>query len=675
MVPVEEVRLCWPAMPPRRLLLLLTILLLMEAPSVARADDEHEARMRAELEAMAPEALDAYDRGWAARESGDYAAALAAYEEVHRLAPEFSHALRRMCLAELELDRIEAGRAHCREAAALADIPSNQVALARALLTTKGTEPSREALSEAERLLARAVAAEPNEAYVHGERCNYALLSEHYESLGDCSSRLIELEPDSPFGYYFRSLYFGFQEDVLEAERQLDEAESRGMPPKAVAHLRGVISEAMPVHLTAWKWTKALGVPWVLGLVALMLLGFALSALTMANAKRSAGVASAKVSGLDALLRKVYAAVLWMCCAYYYLSLPLVVLMVLGAAGGVIYGFLVVGHVPIKLLVLVLIVAFVSVGAVLKGLLATFTRQIDEDPGEMLNLAEHPRLRSALVEVARKVGTRPVDNVYLDVDATIAVMERGGVFGQMRGRSERCLLLGVAALDGMKVGELKAILAHEYGHFQNEDTAGGGFALAVRRSMITMAISLAQSGAAAWYNPAWLFFRGFYWVFMRVSQGASRLQEILADRWAALAYGSDTFVRGLRHAIRRAVEFDAHVGASFKDVMEKKCAVQNLYTYAPTEAGEVSELEQTIEEVWTRPPNALDSHPCPKDRETWVRAMNVAAPDDPQAGEEAWSLLSDREAIQLRMTGMVRENVLLNHGVDIHRPGGGEVEA
>ena len=54
---------------------------------------------------------------------------------------------------------------------------------------------------------------------------------------------------------------------------------------------------------------------------------------------------------------------------------------------------------------------------------------------------------------------------------------------QLRGRAERCLILGVGVLEGLKIGPFKAVLAHEYGHFTNKDTAGGGFALAVRRSL------------------------------------------------------------------------------------------------------------------------------------------------------------------------------------------------
>lgn len=619
---------------------------------------------------MQPEAVEAFDRGTAARLADDFTAVLAAYEQVHQLAPQFSHALRRMCHAEERLDRIEAARQHCREALALADIPENQVALANVLLTSeKGTAPAEANVVEAARLLTRAEAADPSSAYVHLARCRLAMLRNSQEDLGDCSARLIAIEPEQPIGYYFRAIYFASTEDLLEAEAQLDAAESRGLPPETTARFRAALAEATPIHLVAWTWVQRIGIPWAVGLALLAILGFGLSAATLASAKRTSGLASAQVSGGSAVLRKLYAIVLWLACAYYYLSLPLVLLMIVAGGGGVIYGFLALGRIPVKLVVLIAIIALSSMGAVFKALRATFARGGDEDPGERIDLAEHPRLEAVLREVAEKIGTRPVDRVFLDVDATIAVFERGGIYDQMRQRSERCLLLGIAALDGMKLGELKAILAHEYGHFKNEDTAGGGFALAVRRSMLTMAIGLAQSGAATWYNPAWLFFRAFYWLFMRISQGASRLQEILADRWAALAYGSDAFVRGLRHVIRRAVEFDAHLQASFADVVERKLALHNLYTHEPTADPEHPKaLEEAVEEAWAREPSAFDSHPCPRDREEWVRAMNAGEPNEADAGDEAWALFSDREAIQTKMTSAVRDRVLINHGLDIHAP-------
>jgi Zn-dependent protease with chaperone function len=288
----------------------------------------------------------------------------------------------------------------------------------------------------------------------------------------------------------------------------------------------------------------------------------------------------------------------------------------------------------------------------------------DEDPGLRLESDKQPRLRAALNEVAGRVGTRAVDQVYLTPGTDIAVMERGGMLRQLRGASERCLILGAGVLDGMKVGEFKAVLAHEYGHFSNLDTAGGGFALAVRRSVLVMTMSLMQSGAAAWYNPAWWFVRGFHRVFLRISQGASRLQEVLADRWAAFAYGSQPFERGLRHVIERSVRFDAHVAATLREVIANQRGLANLYTYEPGKPTGPADIERAVQAALFAKPSPYDSHPAPADRLAWVQALG--APPTASAAEDAaevWTLMAGREDLEKQMTYRVRENIFQAHGV------------
>jgi peptidase M48-like protein len=290
----------------------------------------------------------------------------------------------------------------------------------------------------------------------------------------------------------------------------------------------------------------------------------------------------------------------------------------------------------------------------------------DDEPGTRLDLARHPKLGTLLGEVAAAVGTGSVDVVYLTPGTDIAVMERGGMLRQLTRRSARCLILGVGVLDGMRVGPFKAILAHEFGHLSNQDTAGGGFALAVRRSLITMAHHLAASGAAAWYNPAWLFLNGFYRLFLRISQGASRLQEVLADRWAGSIYGAEAFEQGLRHVIERSVRFDAYLGATLKEVVETKAALANLYQHRPATPPAVADIDAAVEVALNRPPSPYDSHPSPVARFRWVRALpSQGARSSPGDDAEVWSLFDDRTATEVAMTEVVRKNVNARYGVDI----------
>ncbi len=207
-----------------------------------------------------------------------------------------------------------------------------------------------------------------------------------------------------------------------------------------------------------------------------------------------------------------------------------------------------------------------TIGAVLKSL---FVRSPDVDPGEKLAWEKAPKLRALLDRVAATIGTRPVDSVYLTPGTDLAVLERGGIRARWAGTSERCLILGVGVLEGFGVRPFMSVLAHEHGHFSESRHCRRrpASALGDDAACMTMGIALARGGAATWYNPAWLFFRAYFAVFLRISQGASRLQEVLADRRAIFTYGSAAFREGYTHVIRRSVAFDAHANATLNEVI------------------------------------------------------------------------------------------------------------
>jgi Zn-dependent protease with chaperone function len=248
----------------------------------------------------------------------------------------------------------------------------------------------------------------------------------------------------------------------------------------------------------------------------------------------------------------------------------------------------------------------------------------------------------------------------------IGVMERTGLLRTLLRRpSERRLLLGVGVFDGMKQVQLRSILAHEYGHYRNQDTAGGGFALAVRRSLKSLVIRLAKSGVASLFNPVWWFVRAVSAMYLAISQGASRLQEVLADRWAVRAYGSAAFAAGYRHIVERTVEMEHDLDATIREVVENRWPLSNVYDYDPQAKRSPEELAAAIEKELNKQPDVYDSHPASRQRIAWAERLAVARDPQPDDNAPVWDLFPDGEKLERDMTAIVREQIRVDHGVII----------
>jgi Zn-dependent protease with chaperone function len=249
-----------------------------------------------------------------------------------------------------------------------------------------------------------------------------------------------------------------------------------------------------------------------------------------------------------------------------------------------------------------------------------------------------------------------VDAIYVTPAPEIGVTERGSLLQKLSGAGQRCLILGLGTLSGLTQDQFKAILAHEYGHFSHRDTAGGNLARQVLISMHRMAYGLALSGQARWYNPAWLFVNGFYRIFLRITLGASRLQEILADRYAAVAYGVQNFTAGLMHMVRQSLVFNLQVAHEVQQAVKSRRDLSNLYTLPPLEPDLIGDkVEIQIEEVMSRPTSPYDSHPAVQERIALVQQLEVSKIEE--NSEPVWDLLPNAEMLQHKMTAIVQANV------------------
>lgn len=611
-------------------------------------DEAIEQEILARLAAIDPSAAPIFQDATTAMDGGDFAKAKEGYEQVLQLAPNFPDALRRLSYVETGLDHPDLALQRAREALAALDAPFNHLALAKALLFTRTRENEVEALTHAR----TAISALPDDV-----QANYVLLyagatNTARDAIRQASEKLLSIAPDMPDAHYFAGLLAAEDGQMEKAERELLLAKKLGMSPEAVQKALDSGIAARALQQRALRWTGTAFVVWVVGLLGFLLVGMSLSQLTLTTVRRPQPSPDFQPGAVERLIRAIYRVVIAVTSVYFYVSIPFVILLVLGGAGGIIYFFLSVGSIPVQLFLIVIISAIATLIAIVHSV---FTRVRVAEPGRSLARGEAPQLWLVAESVARRVGTRPIEIIYLTPGVDIAVTERGSLLTQLRGRGQRALILGLGALPGMTQGQFQAILAHEYGHFSNRDTAGGGLARQVSASIHHLAYRLASGGQAQWYNPAWFFINGFHNIFLRITLGASRLQEILADRYAALSYGAQNFADGLNHIVRQGLAFSLRADREITDASAQNRALSNLYTLPPLEASapQLREFERKLEEVLNRPTSPYDSHPAVKDRLELVQQIQMIT-TVPNNLEPAWNLLPNAEALQHEMTAQVQ---------------------
>jgi Zn-dependent protease with chaperone function len=390
---------------------------------------------------------------------------------------------------------------------------------------------------------------------------------------------------------------------------------------------------------------------WSAGLALLFVLGKLFSNFTLRsieNAEPDGGP-----DGGAGSLRGWYKRLINFAGVYYYLSLPVVIFLVLAVAGAILYGFYMIGRIPIKL---ALFVTIAAVGTIYKMIRSLFLKVRREDPGRSLKPEEAPGLWALTREVAEAVRTRPIDEIRVTPGCEMAVYEKGGFREKLQDRSTRVLILGVGVLNGMRQNAFRAVLAHEYGHFSHRDTAGGDVALRVDQDMMKFAYAMAMAGQARWWNIAFQFVRAYHFIFRRITHGATRLQEVLADRVAVRNYGADSFEEGLRHVIRREVEFNRVAMKEIQDAAEGRRNLNNLYQLNLAHGGfDQQMLEAEINDIITHPTTEDDTHPSPFDRFRLAQRVQRDAP--PSSTALVWDLFASPESLTAEMSQLIDDRV------------------
>lgn len=605
------------------------------------------------LEKVAPKSVETFKAATEAYDKEDYGRAATLYRQVMEKAPSYDHVYRRLGSVLALSGKTDEGMRYLERACEMNSSPENLSSLARFLdHPGEGKQSSNDDKLRALELAKKAQAA--YQAQNRNDDPSYAVIVaqiafdlDNVKEARAAVNALAVNHPDLMQTHYFLALIATYDEDWEKAEEEIKKAQSMGLPAEAAQQF---LDSGVHTRAQTWRYlyyALYLVGAWVVGLAALFALGKLFSNLTLRSIEEADpnGATGAK----EISLRSRYKRLINVAGVYYYISLPVVMFLVLAVAGAILYGFFMVGRIPIKLALIVTVAAVVTVYKMIRSL---FVKIESKDPGRALKPEEAPELWALTREVAQAVRTRSIDEIRVTPGCDLAVYEKGGFREKLQDRAKRVLILGVGALNGMRQDAFRAVLAHEYGHFSHRDTAGGDVALRVELDMTKFAYAMALAGQAVWWNIAFQFLRVYHFIFRRITHGATRLQEILADRVAAQNYGAGSFEEGLRHVIRREVEFNRVASKEIEEAAQARRDLKNLYQLQVSpEAFDQQMIENQINDIITRQTTEDDTHPSPIDR--FRLAQRIVCNNIPSSNAMVWDLFASRESLTAEMSKLI----------------------
>lgn len=472
----------------------------------------------------------------------------------------------------------------------------------------------------------------------------FSLESNDMDEFRRYSGQLYEKFPEDKHSRFFRGIDYLDRKDWAAAERELKAARDAGVPEEDIA---AFLKLAIDNQKWIWEYAAIVGIilgAWLIGLVVLYAIGLFLSKSTLKTIKSDPNVDFSK----QKFKNRAYRFVIWFAGIYYFLSLPIALLLSIALPVSLMYGALSLPFLSWPVIAIVLAGGVTGVATAISGLKASFVRIPKPEIDHKLTPEDAPRLWEIVNDVADKVGTRPVDEIWLIGTADLAVSERGSFLKQLRDRGRRVLVLGTEAIDQMDEGAFRAILAHEYGHFQNRDTAGGDISMRVHASMHNFVDAIAERGKIRWWDTTIKFLRIYYVMFHRMTYGASRLQEVMADRVAVHSYGSKAFKRGLEHVLRRDLETRIDLEQRVETAMLGEDPFQDVQfagRYSPLQH---EALSSAYSEIVERTSSEHDTHPSPAERFSMAEQLHEQGSDD-YRDRMVWDAFPDSDQVKADM--------------------------
>lgn len=296
---------------------------------------------------------------------------------------------------------------------------------------------------------------------------------------------------------------------------------------------------------------------------------------------------------------------------------------------------------------------------------------------------DQPRLFAYLFELADAAGAPRPHRVFLSATVNAAVFYDLSLFNLIF-PSKKNLLIGLPLVNTLSRGELRAVLAHEFGHFAQRTMAVGRWAyvaqqivgrMVARRDAfddflvgvgridfrLTIAVGVLQ--IIIWSIRSLL--DSVFQVVMLMQRALSREMEMQADLVAVSLTGSDALIhalhrtRGADDAWDRALAFiqgEFANGRATRDafavqthILQRMSNILNDSSYAnvPPMPEQERHAHRVFKAELAQPSKMWLTHPLNHEREANAKRIYVQAPIDPAS---AWSIFEQPSALREQMT-------------------------
>ncbi|NJK96778.1 MAG: hypothetical protein HC905_19335 [Bacteroidales bacterium] len=303
-----------------------------------------------QLEKIDPAIVPVFKEGTAAMDQRNYPLADSLYSIVYAKVPGFDPLLRRLGTIRFELGKPVEGLELCKKAVEIEKSAYNLLSLAYCYTLPGELQnfgKSLDLLREAEKL--------PNgsDLDIIAMKAQLALQLSYITEFEEASRRLSALYPDEMVTHYFSALAASIKEDWEKAESEILLAQKLGLPEETVKEFlgSGISSNLNKNKYTLYFfWLIAI---WAIGLMLLFITGKLLSNYTVRSIERQ--IQSKNPVDNNNFLRPLYRFLINIGGVYYYLSLPIILILVLALVGGLLYFFLMIGRIPVQLMLALIV--------------------------------------------------------------------------------------------------------------------------------------------------------------------------------------------------------------------------------------------------------------------------------------------------------------------------------